>query len=110
MLQTLRDHGCKPRQLYPAKLLFTINAENKTFQNKNKFKKFVATNPALQKVIEGKSQPQKSNIAITAYNNQTSSDPSQPQLKEEKHTNSTTHKKIKKHNNRSQQPLIINIT
>ena len=43
--------------------------KTKIFQDKNKFKQFVATNPALQKVIEGKSQPKESNIAITAYNN-----------------------------------------
>ena len=69
VLQKLRDHGCKPRLLYPVKLLFTINGENKIFQDKNKFKQYVATNPALQKVIEGKSQPKESNIANTAYNN-----------------------------------------
>ena len=69
VLQKLRDHGWKPRLLYPAKLSFTINGENKIFQDKNKFKQFVATNPALQKVIEGKSQPKESNITITAYNN-----------------------------------------
>ena len=57
------------RLLYSAKLLFTINGENKIFQDKNKFKQFVATNPDLQKVIEGKSQPKESNIANTAYNN-----------------------------------------
>ena len=69
VLQKLRDHGCKPRLLYPAKLSFTINRENKIFQDKNKFKQFVATNPALQKVIEGKSQHKESNIINTAYNN-----------------------------------------
>ena len=69
VLQKLRDHGCKLRLLYPAKLSFTINGENKIFHDKNKFKQFVATNPALQKVIEGKSQPKESNIANTAYNN-----------------------------------------
>ena len=69
ILQKLRDHGCKPRLLYPDKLSFTINGENKIFQDKNKFKQFVDTNQALQKVIEGKSQPKESNIANTAYNN-----------------------------------------
>ena len=69
VLQKLREHGCKPRLLDPAKLSFTINGENKIFQDKNKFKQYVATNPALQKVIEGKSQPKESNIANTAYNN-----------------------------------------
>ena len=52
-----------------AKLSFTINRENKIFQDKNKFKQYIATNPALQKVLEGKSQPKESNIPNTAYNN-----------------------------------------
>ena len=34
VLQKLRDHGCKPRLLYPAKLSFTINGENKIFRIK----------------------------------------------------------------------------
>ena len=34
VLQTLRDYGCKPRLLYPAKLAFTINGESKIFQDK----------------------------------------------------------------------------
>ena len=69
VLQKLRDHGCKPRLLYPAKLSFTINGENKIFQDKNKFKQYVATNPALQRILEGKSQPKESNIPNTAYIN-----------------------------------------
>ena len=69
VLQKQRDHGCKPRLLYRAKLSFTINGENKIFQDKNKFKQYVATNPALQRVLEGKSQPKESNIANTAHNN-----------------------------------------
>ena len=39
------------------------------FFDRSKFKQYIATNPALQKVIEGKSQPKESNIANTAYNN-----------------------------------------
>ena len=69
VLQKLRDHGCQTRLLYPARLSFTINAENKIIQDKNKFKQFIATNSALHKVLEGKSQPKESNIANTAYNN-----------------------------------------
>ena len=69
VLQKLRDNGCKPRLLYPAKLLFTINGENKIFQDKNTFKQYVDTNPALQRILEGKSQPKESNILNTAYNN-----------------------------------------
>ena len=69
VLQKLRDHRCKPRLLYPAKLSFTINGENKIFQDKNKFKQYAATIPALQKVPEEKVKPKESNIANTAYNN-----------------------------------------
>ena len=59
--QTLSDHGCKPRLLFPAKLAFTIDGENKIFQEKNRFKQYVATNPALQKVLEGKPQTKEAN-------------------------------------------------
>ena len=34
VLQTLRDHRCKPRLLYPAKLSITIDGENKIFHDK----------------------------------------------------------------------------
>ena len=61
VLQTLRDHGCKPRLLYPAKLSFTIDGENKIFHDKNRFKQYISTNPALQKVLEGKPQPKEAN-------------------------------------------------
>ena len=57
------------RLLYPAKLAFTIDGENKIVQDKSRFQQYVATNPDLQKVIEGKSLPKESNIANTAYNN-----------------------------------------
>ena len=48
-----------PEYYAQPKLSFNINGENKKFQDKNKFKQYVATNPALQKVLEGKSQPKK---------------------------------------------------
>ena len=34
VLQTLRDHACKSRLLYPAKFAFTINGENKISKTK----------------------------------------------------------------------------
>ena len=61
VLQTLRDQGCKPRLLYPAKLAFNINGEKKIFQDKNRFKQYIATNIALQKILEGKSQIKRAN-------------------------------------------------
>lgn len=57
ILQTLRDHRCQARLLYPAKLSITIDGENKIFHDKNKFKQYLSTNPALQKVLEGKLHP-----------------------------------------------------
>jgi hypothetical protein len=35
--QTLREHKCQPRLLYPAKLSITIDGETKIFQDKTKF-------------------------------------------------------------------------
>ena len=61
VLQTLRDHGCKPRLLHPAKLAFNIDGENKIFQDKNRFKQCITTNPALQKILEGKPQTKEAN-------------------------------------------------
>ena len=61
VIQTLRDHECKPRLLYPAKLLITIDGENKIFHDKNRFKQYLSTNPALQKVLEGKLQYKEAN-------------------------------------------------
>ena len=61
VLQKLRDHECTPRLLYLAKFSFTINGENKIFQDKNRLKQYVSTNPAIQKVLEGKLQPKEAN-------------------------------------------------
>ena len=35
--------------------------ENKIFDDKNRFKQYISTNPALQKVLEEKSQPKETN-------------------------------------------------
>ena len=53
----------------PSQAIIHYQWRKKIFQDKNKFKQFVATNPALMKVIEGKSQPKESNIANITYNN-----------------------------------------
>ncbi|MBV2150901.1 hypothetical protein KRZ98_22135 [Sphingobium sp. AS12] len=47
ILPTLRDHGCQPRLLYPAKLSIIIDGENKIFHDKTRFKQYISTNPAL---------------------------------------------------------------
>jgi hypothetical protein len=61
VLQTLRDHRCQPRLLYPAKLTVTIDGENKIFHDKTKFKQYLSTNPALLKALEEKFQPKEVN-------------------------------------------------
>ena len=59
VMQTLREHKCQPRLLYPAKLSINIDGENKIFQDKTKFKQYLSTNRALQRILEGKLQHKK---------------------------------------------------
>jgi hypothetical protein len=58
VIQTLREHKCQPRLLYPAKLAIIIDGETKIFQDKTKFKQYLST---LQGMIEGKVQHKKGN-------------------------------------------------
>jgi hypothetical protein len=51
IIQTLREHKCQPRLLYPAKLSITIYDETKVFHDKTKFTQYLSTNPALQRII-----------------------------------------------------------
>jgi hypothetical protein len=50
-IQTLREHKCQPRLLYPTKLSITIDGESKVFQDKTRFTQYLSTNPALHKII-----------------------------------------------------------
>ena len=54
VIQTLREHKCQPRILYPAKLSITLDGETKVFQDRNKFTHYLSTNPALQRIITEK--------------------------------------------------------
>ena len=36
VIQTLREHNCQPRLLYPAKLSITIDGKNKVFHDQTK--------------------------------------------------------------------------
>jgi hypothetical protein len=47
--------------LYPEKLSINIDGETKIFQDKTKFKQYTSTNPALQRIQEGKLQHKESN-------------------------------------------------
>jgi hypothetical protein len=54
VIQTLREHKCHPRLLYPAKLSITIDGETKAFHDRTKFTHYLSTNPALQSIITEK--------------------------------------------------------
>jgi hypothetical protein len=53
VIQTLREHKCQPRLLYPTNLSITIDRENKIFHDKTKFTQYLSRNPALQRIIDG---------------------------------------------------------
>jgi hypothetical protein len=63
-MQTLRKHKCQPRLLYPAKLSITIDGETKVYYDKIKFKRYLFTNPDLQRILIGKHQQNKGNYAL----------------------------------------------
>jgi hypothetical protein len=54
VIQTLTEHKCQPRLLFPAKLSITIDGETKVFHNKTKFTQYRSTNPALQRILAEK--------------------------------------------------------
>jgi hypothetical protein len=61
VIQTLREHKCQPRLLYPAKLSITIDGETKVFCDKTKFTQYLSTNPAFQRIIKRKLQHKEGN-------------------------------------------------
>jgi hypothetical protein len=63
VIQTLREHKCQHRLLYPAKLSITIDGETKVFYDKTKFTQYLSSNPALQRIIKGKLQQKEGNYA-----------------------------------------------
>jgi chromosome segregation ATPase len=64
VIQTLGEHKCQPRLLYPAKLSITIGGETKVFHDKTKFTHYLSTNPALQRIIKGKHQHNNRNYTL----------------------------------------------
>jgi zona occludens toxin (predicted ATPase) len=61
VIKTLREHKCQPRLLYPTKLSITVNRETKVLHDKTKFTQYFSTNPALQRIINGKFQHKEGN-------------------------------------------------
>ena len=64
VIQTLREHKCQPRLLYPAKLSITIDGENKIFHDKTKFTQYLSINPTLQRIIDEKLQHKEENYTL----------------------------------------------
>jgi hypothetical protein len=64
VIQTLREHKCQPRLLYPAKLSIIIDGETKIFHDKTKFTQYLSMNPALQRIIKGKLQHKERNDTL----------------------------------------------
>jgi hypothetical protein len=64
VIQTLREHKCQSRLLYPAKLSITIDGETKVFHDKTKFTQYLSMNPALQRIIKGKHQHKDGKYAL----------------------------------------------
>jgi len=56
VIQTLREHKRQPRSLYPANHSINIDGETKIFREKTKLTQYLSTNPALQRIINGKTQ------------------------------------------------------
>jgi hypothetical protein len=61
VMQTLREHKCQPRLIYPAKLSINIDGENKIFQDKTKFKQYLSTNSVLQRILNTKTKIKQTN-------------------------------------------------
>ena len=64
VIQTLREHKGQPRLLYSAKLSIIIDGETKVFHDKTKFIQYLSTNPALQRMTDGKPQHKKGNYTL----------------------------------------------
>jgi hypothetical protein len=64
VVQTLREHKCQSRFLYPAKLSITINEETKIFHDKIKITQYLSTNPVIQRIIYGKHQHKEGNYTL----------------------------------------------
>jgi hypothetical protein len=67
VIQTLREHKCRPRLLYPAKISITFDGEMKVFQDRTKFTHYFSMNPPtppLQRKITEKNQYEDGNHVL----------------------------------------------
>uniref|UniRef100_A0A8D1YD07 L1 transposable element RRM domain-containing protein n=1 Tax=Sus scrofa TaxID=9823 RepID=A0A8D1YD07_PIG len=52
VLNMMKEQNLQPRLLYPARLSFRFEGESKTFIDKQKFREFSHTKPALQRILK----------------------------------------------------------
>ena len=53
IFRVLNEKKMQPRLLYPARLLFRIEGNIKSFQDRQELKEYVTTKPALQETLRG---------------------------------------------------------
>ena len=63
VIQTLREHKCQPRLLYPAKFSITIDGETIYSMTKTNLHN-LSTNSALQRIIDGKLKYKEGNYTL----------------------------------------------
>jgi hypothetical protein len=66
VIQTLREHKCQPRLLYPAKLSIVVDEETKVFHDKSKFTHYLSMNASLQRIITEKKYKDRNHIIENA--------------------------------------------
>ena len=64
VIQSVREHKCQTRLLYPAKLPITIDGDTKVFHDKIKFTQYLFRNPTHQRIIMGNLQHKDSIYAL----------------------------------------------
>jgi hypothetical protein len=64
VIQTLREHKCQPKLVYPAKLSITIGGENKVSHVKTKVTQYLSTNPVFKRIGKGKLQHKEENYTL----------------------------------------------
>ena len=69
VMQTLREHKGQPKLQYPANLSATINGKTKVFHDENKLTQYLSTNPALQRIMNGKHQQKEGNVTLEKARN-----------------------------------------
>ena len=53
IFKVLKGKNLQPRLLYPARISFKIDGKIKSFSDKQKWREFSTTKPALQQILEG---------------------------------------------------------